>query len=215
MDNLARLRPISPYHTSATVLRAEDGGFRARTDTGEIRCRRAASCLLEPSVGDRVLVFADTDGRNYILAVLERPEGAPGEVVVEGDLRWVSRAGAMHFTAPKGIHLESRAEVTAVTDRFRLVAESAQVATRSVLAVGERIDAQFQKVAYFARSLDAFVDHVATRCKTALRVTEQTESVRAGRLDYRADELLTMRGENTVLTAEELVKVDGKQMHLG
>ena len=47
------------------------------------------------------------------------------------------------------------------------------------------------------------------------RRIEESEHVRASRLDYVAKKNMSLRGENTLVTAEELVKLDGAQNHLG
>lgn len=215
IDNLARIRSTVNLHESGTVLSAEPGCYRVETSSGEFVCRRAVSCLVEPVVGDRVLMFADAEGPCHVLAVLERVGDATVELTVDGDAHLVSRTGAVHVRAPEGIRLEGAAEVTAVTKRFRVIAEKAELATRTLLAAGERIDAQVGSVKLFARTMDRFVDHVMERCKTVVRVVEESETVRAKRVDVKAEELLAIRGENTVVTAESLVKMDGRQIHFG
>jgi hypothetical protein len=39
--------------------------------------------------------------------------------------------------------------------------------------------------------------------------------VRARQIDYVAEKNVSVRGHNTLLTAEQLVKLDGEQVHLG
>lgn len=215
MDNLARLRPNVSVYESGTVTEQREGVTRVRTQAGEFTCARAVSCLVEPREGDRVAVFADASGAAYVLAVLERADGAPVDLVVDGDASLKARGGALRLQGPRGVHLESAAEVTAVTGRFRLVAERAELATQRVLAVGQVVEAQVRKVTVFSKTLDRFVDHVIERCRTSVRVVDESDTVRAKRIDLKADELLAVRGENAVVTAEELVKVDGRQIHFG
>ena len=49
--------------------------------------------------------------------------------------------------------------------------------------------------------------------KRSYRAVEETDQLRAGQIDYVAKETLSLHGENALLTAEELVKVDGEQIH--
>lgn len=44
---------------------------------------------------------------------------------------------------------------------------------------------------------------------------EGLDEIRAGTVDVRADDLASVRGENTIVSARELAKVDGKQIHIG
>ena len=55
----------------------------------------------------------------------------------------------------------------------------------------------------------------AERVKRALRFVEDFEELRAGRIHYVARTLLTLHGRGAAVTADELVKVDGAQVHIG
>lgn len=57
------------------VVRSTDEACWVDTLTGGCLARRAASCLLEPCAGDKVLLSAPVDGTVYVLAVLERGAG--------------------------------------------------------------------------------------------------------------------------------------------
>ena len=69
--------------------------------------RRAASCLLRPAPGDRVLAFRAGDGRSWVLAVLECAQGAAAHTRVIGSdapimieaPRIGLSAGAVHIAA--------------------------------------------------------------------------------------------------------------------
>jgi small nuclear ribonucleoprotein (snRNP)-like protein len=66
-----------------------------------------------------------------------------------------------------------------------------------------------------ARTVDRFMNRVVEHCHSVVRVVEESETVRARRMDVKAEELLAIRGENTVVSAEGIVKVDGGQIHFG
>src|SRR4051812_26455194 len=95
MSNLAKKQQPKRESTQdhGTVIRTEGQAFILETEAGEFRARRATSCLLEPLPGDLVLVATLSFGASYVLAVLEREEGAPGSLVVDGDLDITSRHG--------------------------------------------------------------------------------------------------------------------------
>ena len=215
MDNLARLHPRANLHESGTVLDAAPGRYRVRTPSGDFNCRRAVSCLVEPVAGDTVLMFADAEGPCHVLAVLERAGDAPIELTVEGDASLVSREGTLSVKAPRGVRLESATEVSTVTKRWRLVADRAEVATRAILAAGQTLEAEVGAVKLVARTVDRFMNRVVEHCHSVVRVVEESETVRARRMDVKAEELLAIRGENTVVSAEGIVKVDGGQIHFG
>jgi len=53
------------------------------------------------------------------------------------------------------------------------------------------------------------------RVKNAYRRVEGMDQLRAQHIDHAADKTMSLRGENTLMTAKQLVKVDGEQIHMG
>ena len=60
-----------------------------------------------------------------------------------------------------------------------------------------------------------FAERISQRVKRLYRHVEDFEQLRADKVDYVANKTMSLRGQNTLMTAEELVKVDGEQIHLG
>lgn len=216
MNNVARLRPAAPptTHTSGFVSAVEGGRFTVRLEAVEVECAQAASCLLQPVVGDRVVVYQE-GLEAWVLAVLERPTGTASDVVLEGDATVSSREGVVTLRGPKGVRLESPEEVRTVTARVRMLAERADLAIDRALLVGKTLHTQVSEVRAQASTLDLLVGHLASRVKSALRQVDEVDVVRAGRIDYRAESIAQVEGKATVVHASEVVKVDGAQIQLG
>jgi len=216
MDNLARLhRPVATSeHVSGQVIEARDGGFTVRVRGELVVCLRAASCLLEPVADDRVVVFRE-GAEAWVLAVLDRAPGAVTDVVLDGDATVRSREGTVTVSAPKGVRLESPAEVRAVSGRFRVVAERAELMVKRVLAAGDVVEAQVQHLRTHAGRLDQVIGHLTQSVRSAIRTVDDVDVVRANRIDYRAEQTMSLHGEAAVVTAREVVKVDGSQIQLG
>jgi hypothetical protein len=66
-----------------------------------------------------------------------------------------------------------------------------------------------------ADSCDSVFDRLLQRVKRSYRFVEEHDQVRAAQIDYVAQNNASLRGENTLITAKDLVKVDGEQIHLG
>jgi hypothetical protein len=62
---------------------------------------------------------------------------------------------------------------------------------------------------------EAILERVFQRVKRSHRHIEERDEVRAAAIDYAATENISLRGENTLLTAEDLVKIDAKQIIVG
>ncbi|MCZ7681708.1 MAG: DUF3540 domain-containing protein [Sandaracinaceae bacterium] len=57
------------------------------------------------------------------------------------------------------------------------------------------------------------LQRLSQRVKRAYRFVEEMDVTRAGSIDYRADDVASLRARHTVMAADEQVKVDGKQIH--
>src|SRR5437763_190877 len=115
-----------------------------RTALAEVSCRRAASCLLAPAVGDRVLVAAEERGDAYVLAVLEQRDPRTATIAVDGDLDLTAAHGKVTVAAQEGIEL-----VTAVA--IQIAARVLEVsAGEAISLVGGAVKAELDKVKLFA-----------------------------------------------------------------
>jgi hypothetical protein len=85
----------------------------------------------------------------------------------------------------------------------------------SLSYVGTVVQAQIEKAKLAATVLDTSVERLTQRATRAYRFVEEFEHVRAERLDYAAKKNLSLHAENALVTAEQLVKIDGSQIHLG
>jgi len=218
MRNLARKQQHDPEvsQTLGTVVGVEDGAFVIETETREVRARRATSCLLEPVPGDVVLVAAvDFDHQAYVLAVLEREAGAPANIVADGDLGIKLPAGALDVVAADGVRLVSGKEVSVISGAVRVNAVDGSVALERLSFLGKFVRAEIGKAKVFGETLDSMLERVSQRVKRSYRIIEECDHVRAEQLDYAAKKRLSLHGENALITAQHLAKVEGDQIHLG
>ncbi len=198
---------ITPYTLSTAppqqaaghvVNLLSDGSMMVESEGRGWHCRRAASCLMTPEFGDRVLI-ASADGQIWLLAVLERAETQqPVVLSVDGDLQ----------IAPNGnLSLASQGlNITATTgdchiDSMNYSGESLTAWLSLSRVVGKQCESVWQAVTQISHRL--------------LRKTTQMEQVRAGQLDMQAEDYLRMHAQNTVITSKAITKVDSEQIHMG
>lgn len=189
------------FESAGTVERREGGQVVVRTAEARFIARRAVSCLVEPEVGDLVLLATPAAGGAYVLAVLERPGHADCRISTEGNLTFELRSGRFTVAATQGVDLVSSQAVSVVADRFE-----ARAREGSFLLDGVRL---------IAGAVDSTLERLSQTAKRVYRRVSEIEHVRAGQMDYAAEGNLRLHGENTLLTARELVKADAKQIHLG
>ena len=179
-------------HVSGTVRRVRGEDIEVTSGGIAFTARRALSCIVEPAVGDRVLVARSLDAReSYVLAVLERDHDAPVTLV-----------------SPRDTELR-------VTGTLALVADDATIAAPRFSLLTGRARVHATRVTAILGTVESLLDRTVQRVKQVFRVVEEVDHVRAGRIDYEATATMSLHAENTTITAEGLVKMDGEQIQLG
>lgn len=216
-NNVARkietIEPEAATQEAGRVVRAAGGAFVVATGSAEIEARRAVSCMVEPAAGDVVLVSVLPDRGAYILAALER-QGSDLCLVLDGDLHVKLPRGRFVLGAAEGVTLASGKEVGVVAGEVKVNARRGSVLVESLSYLGTAVQAEIEKAKVKAAAFDASFERVTQRLKRVYRFVEELEQLRAERVDYVAKKNMSLRGENTLVTAEDLVKLDGAQIHL-
>jgi hypothetical protein len=211
-----KIEPEVAYQAAGRVARVQGSLFAVVSGSAEYEARRAASCLLEPAEGDHVLLSIVPSRGTFILAILERKAtGDSARLRFEGDLELHAPSGRVTIAAKDGIDLVSTGNVGVTSDTFKLTARTADLVLDHLGVLGATVQAQVTKVKVVAETIDQAADRLTQRLKRAYRFVAEMEQVRAARIDVAAEKTMSLHAQNTVVTAEELVKVDGGQIHLG
>jgi hypothetical protein len=216
MRHLAAAREQrAAFQEAGTVVAVEGGSLSVQTESGTYRARRAFSCLVEPMEGDVVLLNGLPDGACYVLAILEREADAPARLVADGDLEVRLPQGRFVVAAQEGVDLLSAQQVSVTANEVRVTAAEGHVVVSQLSVLGSFVKAEFDKIKVLAESCDSVFDRLLQRVKRSYRFVSEHDQVRAAQLDYSAENNASLRGSNTLITAKDLVKVDGEQIHLG
>ncbi len=210
------LAPPEVRQTYGRVEEQQGAELLVRVGAELVRSRRSKSCLVEPGVGDTVLVARSEHLGDFVLAVLFSSDDQPGcTVAVEGDLTLRARSGKVSIAADETVSVVAGRSVTVHAPELTATTMKATVFADALSYVGRTLDAQVDKVKHVGRKLESVIDVVTSHMKHSQRTIEEVERVKAKELHIRAEATLNVHGKNTVLTAEKLVKLDGEQIHLG
>jgi len=214
MTAAKKLASTETYLEAGTVERILSGMVEVRHGSGTYQARRAKSCLVAPDLGDRVLCAVEPGG-SFVLAVLEGREGVPTRLAADGDLHIQSRDGRVAISSPDGVDIVSGGAVAVTSAELHVRAAKGSVAIDELGFFGKLVRAEVAKVVLAAEEVDMVLTRLTQRAKRVFRFVEELDQTRAGTVDLRAQNLVSIRGENAVISARVLAKVDGEQIHLG
>ncbi|EMH4164425.1 DUF3540 domain-containing protein [Pluralibacter gergoviae] len=160
-------------------------------------CRRAASCVIVPQVGDTVLITS-VDSHIWLLAVLEQQSPQQSELSVPGDL-----------------HIHSQGELSLNSAALRINAEQGDCHISEMKYSGDRLSAWVSLSRIVGKRAESVWQTVTQISHHLFRTTRQTEHVRAGQLDMKAEDYVRLHAQNTVITSTAITKVDSEQIHMG
>ncbi|HVK66874.1 MAG TPA: DUF3540 domain-containing protein [Polyangium sp.] len=201
-----------------TVVDVKDGVFTVRVGEFDVAARRAKSCLVAPAPGDVVLCSFGPGGRSFVLAVLEGPAGethATTKLDVEGDLEVSVGSGKLGLRAAKGVSVTSGDELNLVGRALSVSALEGTLFVQKLAYLGDRLKAEVEAIKTVGKTRESFFERVSERVKRSFRTVEDIDQLKANKVDYAAETTLAMRAAHAVVHAEELIKVDGKQIQLG
>lgn len=217
MTNLAKKlsTPTTAVETTATVLRAEGPTLVLACADRELRARRATSCLVAPIEQDYVLVATDGYGDSYVLAVLRRDDESKVSISSDGDLELAAPGGKIAIVSREGIDLATGGDVGVAARAVTMRARLGSVVFERLSYIGDFVRAEVAKTRLEGGVVERFVDRVSETVKRSFRTVEELDQVKAKRIDYGAEQSISLHSENTLVAAKELVKVDGAQIHVG
>jgi putative ribosome biogenesis GTPase RsgA len=153
---------------------------------------KAFGCVIEPKIGDTVLLYADSSDRYYILSILARESDTRPEMVFDK---------GVSIKAPEG--------------ELRIDAQRAMVNIEQVMITGSMLLSKWDKVKTVAKSIEASADRWIQRLIRSYRFVEEFEESKINRLRYLVKGMCSIKSKKTSIISEESVKIDGSKIMLG
>lgn len=217
MSNLAtELCGQEIFQTMGRITAVDQQGMlTVRTDRGDLRAKRAAGCLLEPRADDFVLVAGEPHSACYVLTVLERDDPRQAAIAHDGDLEIKLPSGRLRVVSEQGIDFVSPSDISFVAGVLRAHAGTAKLVMDKLSYLGRLVSTEVDKVKHEGGILETTLERISQRVQRSFRTVEEIDRVKAKRIDYAAEQVMALRAENAIVNAEQLVKVDGEQIHMG
>jgi len=216
MDNLAKqIQDHSVVQETGIIIDVDKDRYQVETCDHTYDAGKAVSCLIKPVIGDKVLLAGNFVHGFYILAILEREEKEKNTLSFNGDVELKLENGRLTIAAQEGMSMASAKDLTFTSSEFNVHCLKGEVNVNSLLFKGSFWLGQVEKLKIIAHTFDSVVDRLFQRIKRSYRRVEELDQLRAGRLDYLVEKVLSMRGKYSMFTAKEDVKIDGERIHMG
>ncbi|OZI37316.1 hypothetical protein CAL29_02530 [Bordetella genomosp. 10] len=204
-----------PVHLIGVVMHVGDDGCVVDCDGRAWRCVRAASCLLAPAVGDTVLVSGPDSSRVFLIAVIAQADPASARIELPGDVVIAAPDGDLTLESGGRTQLNGRTRVQVQAAAFGLQAADADCRVERMRYAGAEVKGSVGMLRLAGKVCETAVDRLVQLSRNVFRITEESEHVRARVLDSQASQSARLHAPYTVVTGEELVKVDASQIHVG
>ncbi|MDK2954860.1 MAG: hypothetical protein PWQ57_356 [Desulfovibrionales bacterium] len=221
MDNLARnlraesVRLVYGVVQSCVESRG-DAVYKIAGDDGALVCERADGCLLKPEKGDLVLAVSEADGRGYVLSVIKRAARGqtPAKIEVPGDLN-IAAAGDLTFAADNDVSLAAGDQITLVGATIAGAAEDVHLQASKISVAARLLSGGFKAVTLAAGAVEHVFDRLTQKLRNSVRLVEEHDEVAAGSARMVVAEDYAVQSRNEAHLAEEVVKIDAEEVHLG
>ena len=204
------------YRVIGDVISVDDNGrYEIDIEGMTYIAKRAFSCMIQPELHDQVLLEGDRDSGMYITAILQRSSDTVPTIDLPSGLNIEAQGSRLRLTSEEGIELSTHQTMRMDAQRLVLRSDEGDVLIKRLSLLGKQLIGQMDKVNVLGKIISVLSDRILQKSKTSHRVVEELDSTRSRHIDYQASHNLQLHGENTLMTADKLVKMDGDQIHLG
>lgn len=207
-------RLTSPGTVSATLLSRDGRDAMIGHDGVTRHARIAFGCLIQPEPGDEVLTAAE-GSTIWIMAVLERTSGAPARLWSAGTIDIVADGGDVSVSAKGQVSINAGASARVAAPEVEIHAGIGRFVIDELVQIGREARLLVDRIRGLGQAFEVFADHFLVRAKRATRQIEESDQLRAGTIDHRADGSLHLHAETAFVTADTVVRVDADQIHMG
>jgi len=204
----------SPCDASAVLVERNGRDVRIALGDRISEARVAFGCIVQPEPGDRVLTGV-ADGTIWVTSVLERSSAAPMRLWAEGDVSLVSLRGDVGLVAGQSVNVDAAKRARIAAPEIDLHAGVARFVLDELVQIGRKASLFVKSIRQVGEMIETFAEHVLVRAQRGSRFIEESDQLRAGDIDHRADGTLQMRAKSMFMTADTVVRVDADQIHMG
>ena len=199
------------------IVTAMPSRFVVMAGDAAMLARQAVGCLVEPRVGDTVLLAVTGAEEAFILSVLTRDgeRSAPVDLVFDGPVSLQVRDGGFSVQTDGDLRLASRRKLACLSDVLSVQARQGRARLARFSFVGQFLKSRVRRLKTVALQADATFRRLTQRLENSFRFVADRDELQCRTSRVLVEDLLTMHSRNTLLMSEKKVTVHAEQIHLG
>ncbi|KUJ95091.1 MAG: Uncharacterized protein XD41_1898 [Desulfonauticus sp. 38_4375] len=217
MKNIAKKLDLDqPWLEYGNIVAFKNQQWIVKTNNGEIQTKKSISCLIKPEIGDKVLISIDSQGESFILSVLDRAkENKDINLNFQGNVNIESRSGKINLIAKNDISLASQNNLTLASNIFFISSHKGDINIQSLAFTGKKIKASLKKIKMVCISVEQVIERLTQKLINSFKFVKEHNEVQSNSSRYLVEETLIMHSKNATHMSEEIITINGEQVHLG
>jgi hypothetical protein len=197
----------SGMQATGFVTEVSNAFFLVACKEGQVRCHKAEGCLIQPVKGDFVLIHREIEEIGWIISVLMRGVTTnPSVVQLPSNSIIKAEDDVIHFSSVQTTFDSTEMKINTTllqvnSDNTQFLGKLFQVTAGTFKAVGQ--------------TFTSIADRITQYSHTYFRTTTGIDKTDAKQLEIRAEQLLRIKGDYTLIEGDSLVKAKGSQIHFG
>ncbi|MCL4460336.1 MAG: DUF3540 domain-containing protein [Nitrospirae bacterium] len=191
------------------LLKTEECRHIIDVDGETVLARLAPTCLIDLLPGDTVLAFRSNDNDDVatIISILERREMPRPTISFPEGVDLHVKGKPFHVTAEEGFILDA-SESVLTTKILHVSASRTSLLLNTLSAIADSID-------FLSNKLEICSKWIRTQTINATKEIQGIDHTKSGQTIVETDSLYSVSSATTVISAQDLVKIDSSQIHLG
>lgn len=190
----------------ALVQGGKDKTWLVMGERGLLKATQAYSCLVQPALGDRVLV-QPLSGHYYLLAILERQQPLP--------LRIQAHAGLEVDLGGQDCQWQHAGHWSVQADKASLLSREAEVTTEKAQIRGQQLTQHWQQVRNLVQDFWHTGQRTWKQVRQAISRVEEVEQKSSGDYLHRVEHSMTQHSKRGSITSEKDLRLDAERIHMG
>ncbi len=186
---------------------------------GGLRAHKAVSCLMEPAVGDKVLVSKssvenDAMPHCFVIAILERSADIPALFTFHGGGVLQGHQGTLTMSA-QNMKFRASKYLSLQTPVLKMIALYGDMEFHKIKILAKECKAYICMLSSISHEVSVVADKLWQKLNHSFRRIEQLDETRSGSTRFQVAQRFSIKAKHASVIADGQVKIDGEKVDLG